>query len=791
MNKSSFGSTMFSFLMALTLLCEASGHVHDVISSLAMTPDGEWLFLRSRFQLLRSQDKGNSWTPLRNPDNIDWDKTEAGPPNFILSPGFKDDETLLFGMNLSTDAGEVWSINLEEKLTRRKWNTVEYEVCASDHNPFVFSANFANDNTMFAVACQKADPTFATLLYSENLGQTFRRVSGVSGKNFGSWRPVLTTTTDETYFQRIVGSTSKIFTPESGNPKKWKKFVTLENFEIQSIREDHASDGLLVIDRNSQTLYRLNQDKELTPITLPSAATAKAGDQLLVSAYSHKGVGSNTSLVVLRSPCQKRQERLEQFGVECPTLKIEDKDQKDYVILSTDEGNTWKNLTIVDWFFKQGGSESFKFKIPEFTSVLGIPGTPIVFLGTFTGLYRSEDHGESWEELDTIATDIIGLNAGKISPDNVQLSVCTYDEACWSGAIDIGQLRDGSISRLPEGSMEKVQREDTDTDKSPYSTIAFSDGIGFIADLYGVMRYDNGFNGTYSELDSIPFAGFKPYNGKSCVHGIRFSPNFKNDGTVFIAGFNLGVFRSVDRGLTFEKVFDATTQPGVPTGFDSIGVNVSPDFATSGVVFNYVTNGSSDLEDTLLFISEDSGSNWIVVDQGEDPPNLLSLAIVNDNSATGTYALVGVQEDGNVWVNRREGEANEFGKWDRLRYNVEGEPTTKLPGAGYCHDSILGATNGELYMSKLTGGIAYGKLKKNKFTKPEASGISQRFRFSGTGQTLVKNHRKTFSDGIVDFEGVLLGAFFNEIWMSLDDGNTWTAIYNIPFRQRRFAGCEE
>jgi photosystem II stability/assembly factor-like uncharacterized protein len=785
MSKNSFGSMLFSFLMAFALLWQASGHMHDVITGLASTPDGEWLFVRSRFWLLRSQDKGNSWTPLRNPDNIDWDKTPAGPPKFILSPDFKNDGTLLFGMNLSTDAGELWSINLEQKLTRRKWNMVQYEVCASDPNPFVFSANFVNDDAIFAVACELKKPTLATLLYSTDFGETFRPIKNLKGFKIGAWRPVLTATTEGIYLQRIVGPNSEIFRPSSVNPKFWKKFVTLENFEIQSISEDHASDGLLVIDRNSQTLYRLNQGAELTPITLPSAKTAKAGDQLLISAYSHKGVGSNTSLVVLRSACQNRQERLGQFGVKCPSPKLDDGDLRDYVILSTDEGTTWKELTIADWFYEQGGGLSAEFKLPEFTFVLGIPGSPTVFLGTFTGLYRSEDHGESWEELDTIATDIIGMNAGKISSDNVQLSVCTYDEACWSGAIDIGQLRDGSISRLPEGSMEKVMRKDKD--KFPYSTIAFSNGIGFIADSYGIMRYANGFNGTYSELDSIPFAASVPMNEKSRVHGIRFSPNFENDGTMFIAGFNLGVFRSVDRGLTFENVFDATTQPEVPTGFDSIGVNVSPDFATSGVVFTYVTNGLSNLKDTLLFISEDSGLNWTVVDQGRDPPNLLSLAIVNDNSRYGTYSLVGVQEDGIAWVNKRKGTPKVFGQWAPLRYPVGGE----FADGRYCHDSVLGTTNGKLYMSLLTGGIVYGELSRNKFKKIRTSGISQRFRFSGTGQTLVKNNRKTFSDGIVETEGALLGAFFNEIWMSLDDGETWTVIYNLTTRPPRFAGCKK
>jgi len=798
MNKSSFGSTMFSFVMAFALLWEVSGHMHDVISSQAITPDGEWLFVRSRFWLLRSQDEGNSWTALRNPGNIDWDKTEAGPPNFILSPDFKNDATLLFGLNLSTDAGETWSTNLEEKLTRRKWKGVQYETCASDPISVVFSTNFANDDTIFAVACEQEEPTLATLLYTEDFGKTFLPVKKLRAFEIGSLRPVLTATIDQIYFQRIVGLDSEIYTPVSGSPNKWKKFKTLKNFEIQNIREDHSSGGLLVIDRNSQTLYRLNQDKELIPITLPSAATEKAGDQLLISAYSHKGVGTNTSLFVLRAPCQNRKKRLGQFGVECKTLRKDDIDLKDYVLLSTDEGTTWKNLTIVDWFYQQGGGESLDFRNPEFTHVWGIPGTPTVFLGTFTGLYQSDDHGESWEELDTISTDITGMNAGKISRDSAQLSVCTYDDSCWSGVIDIGQLRDGSMSRLPEGSLEKVMR--TALDAAPYSNIAFSDGIGFMADVYGVMRYANGFNGTYSEPASIPFVNWtiptiKTY--KSIVHGIRFSPNFENDDTMFIAGFDLGVFRSVDRGLTFENVFNATTQPQVPTGFDSIGVYVSPDFATSSVVFTYVTNGSRDLEDAFLFISEDSGSNWIAIDQGKNPPNLLSLAIATDNSSTGTYSLVGVQMDGNAWVNRRKGDAKEFGKWDPLRYPVDGAYTSVLPekksfaSTGYCHDSFLAAANGKLYMSILTGGIAYGKLNGNRFTKPKSSGISQRLRFGGTGQTLVKNRRKTFFEGMVEIEGIFFGAFFNEIWMSLDKGKTWTSVYNLSPRSRRFSGCEE
>jgi len=804
MNMTSLRSTMvYSFLMAFALLLsEASGHMHDVILGPAMTPDGEWLFLRSRDSLFRSRDQGDSFTPLRNPDNINWDKqTGGGPPTFILSPDFQNTTSVLFGTYLSFDAGDTWNRNLEEELVRKKWKGVQYEVCANDPNPAVFSPDFANDETIFAVACHQDedDPTnttLATLLYTADFGDSFVPVLNLKGFEYGSWRPVLTPTTDEIYFQRLVGLNSEIYTPIAGTPKKWKRFKTLKNFELQNIREDHStSGGILVIDRNSQTLHRLSQDKELTPIPLPSAATATAGDHLLMSAYSHKGVGSNSSLVVIRSLCQTRQNELLRFGVECPGSNLDDGNLKDYVIHSTDDGLTWNNITVVDWFYEQGGGESLYFDVPEFNNAWGIPGTPTVFLGAFAGLFRSDDHGESWVELDTISTDITGMSASIISQTSIQLSVCTYTQSCWSGVVDVKGLKDKSISRLPDGSLEQVVRNATKIGDGEYSSIGFSDGIGFLADELGVRRYADGFTGNYTELDSIPFVP-NPVPAKrdaSNVHGIKFSPDFENDDTMFIAGFNLGIFRSFDRGLTFEKVFDATTQPEVPTGSDVIGLFLSPDFDTSGVLFTYVTNGRKSGVDNLLFQSENSGSNWTVVDQGGNPPRLLSLAIVDDNSsADDKYSLVGVTKLGNVKVNRRKGDGQEFGKWDNLRYPKNGKEDTKFFATGYCHDSVLGTTNnGKMYMSFLTGGIAYGFLKGDRFTKAKASGKSQRFRFGGNGQAFVKNERKTWSESMLDIKGVMFGAFFNEIWMSLNDGKQWTSIYKLDSRPPRFSGCLE
>merc|ERR1719491_1116396 len=113
---------------------------------------------------------------------------------------------------------------------------------------------------------------------------------------------------------------------------------------------------------------------------------------------------------------------------------------------------------------------------------------------------------------------------------------------------------------------------------------------------------------------------------------------------MFIAVYKLGVFRSYDRGLTFENVFNTTTNPEVPIGWEPVQLILSPDFASDGVLFTYVKAGISPGEDSLIFISEDSGSTWAVVDQGEDPPRMNSLALATDNfdEGIGEYSLIGV-----------------------------------------------------------------------------------------------------------------------------------------------------
>lgn len=853
MHKKQIGTTLFAFLVAFVLLPGTTCHMHDVISALTASPDGKWLFTRSRFLLLRSEDGGDSWTPLREPD---WQNSGKGAKKvrtFDLSPNFENDKTMAFGMHLSLDAGSTWvrQLNVESQL----WGGIQYERCA---NPTVkFSPSFAEDKTIYTVARRRSNNKIAALLYSTDLGKTFAAVqkplSRIQFKS--SFRcPVLTATADAIYLHIAgTGKPTTIFTPKiiQVSTPAWKRvFKSSEGgIDIQSVAVDKrtassaaGNASLLLIDGTSQTLYRTDaysgqilRDTALTAITLPTPATKSFGDNKLIAAYTHEGVGSNSTMIVLRSSCVKRLglSTFEGSVISCKTStgKV-DPDNLDYVLLSRDKGVTWSKLTVNDWFLRDGGGEASTFDEAEFTHVLGIPGTPRIFLGTFTGLYRSDDHGDTWKELDTIHNDATGLDVAKLSEDRFQVSICTYDNGCWSGAADLGPLRDGSQSKLPDGFMARLSAPENSTDdklatpltlrgefdtpsyaaarcwrSDAYRVLGFSNGIGFLdtdsrhcelsAVAGSIWRSTDGFaSWSNMSLVSLPpplGVELKKDVGVVKVHAIEYSPDFKDDGTLFVGGLGVGISRSNDSGLTFESVFNPYTTMDVNTQVSQI--IVSPKFATDRTVYAHLTEGKSNQPKVNhVYVSRDAGSTWAESGAGFSD-GMLSITVTVDHNPkrSGEFALVGVRADGSVVVSRRgKKSGGGFLKWRPMRFwsTEKGKYTAghklarKSAESGFCRDGILGAPDGTLFMSMLGGGVLKGQLRGTRFTKPNSSGLDQRWRLGGMN-SLVEAHRKTFYNLIAASpdnkdDGVLFGVFYDELYVSLDNGVSWSAVYSIP-----------
>lgn len=97
-------------------------------------------------------------------------------------------------------------------------------------------------------------------------------------------------------------------------------------------------------------------------------------------------------------------------------------------------------------------------------------------------------------------------------------------------------------------------------------------------------------------------SGFYPLRAQSVVA----SPAYDSDGTLF-AGTEDGVFRSADRGVTWQRL--PTGHPASHNTFFN-AVRLSPAYATDGTVFaSYV---DATLAETALYRSTDRGQTWTV-----------------------------------------------------------------------------------------------------------------------------------------------------------------------------------
>ena len=118
--------------------------------------------------------------------------------------------------------------------------------------------------------------------------------------------------------------------------------------------------------------------------------------------------------------------------------------------------------------------------------------------------------------------------------------------------------------------------------------------------------------GTRQGILATPDDNWKPWAwlpGPSPVpaSSVSASPAYETDSTLF-AGTNFGVFRSTDRGLSWQRMTGADS-PAYPYAFPS--VRVSPAYATDGTVFATVADLARPR--ATLYKSTDRGVTWTML----------------------------------------------------------------------------------------------------------------------------------------------------------------------------------
>lgn len=265
--------------------------------------------------------------------------------------------------------------------------------------------------------------------------------------------------------------------------------------------------------------------------------------------------------------------------------------------LSTDAGDTWERRAEGVTSHEQ--SDTPPTDVADFTR-LAVAADGRLYVGGWDGLFRSDDEGLNWWELQTLDGFIVGL---ALSPDfasDATIAVSTYVNGAY---------------------------------------ISFDGGRSW------------GEAGTELRLDAGRFS--------SRLYNLVFSPAFAGDQTLF-SSTNLHFLRSEDAGETWTEVELGHLEPD-PKGNRVDIVAVSPAYATDRAVFVGTTQGSilrsSDAGETFSALARLEGSVRSLVLSptfAHDQTMFASLGPSEDAGSPGAAAGVYKSTDGGLTWDRLE-----------------------------------------------------------------------------------------------------------------------------------------
>eukprot|EP00039_Didymoeca_costata_P003431 m.67655 g.67655 ORF g.67655 m.67655 type:complete len:756 (+) comp11905_c0_seq1:92-2359(+) len=740
----------------ITQTCKA--HLHDVIRDLVVSDDGSEIFTESRALFLKSSDKGLSWT--RYPQNtLHFYKTNKYRSRFEMSPNFSNDG-IMFAMTLNrrTDDG---GLNWESQDT-------SFKPCKAKGS-LTFSSSFAKDNTVFVAG--QLDGKYKLYRSTEKGEKDTWNEVNLPIKLSACPSQLSVPQVDGDGAVMLLGTSDGTVLSSHDLGVNWNTMVKGAK-PLFRMSADVYTSSVLIASRkrvyrlpisNSSSWPLAKSDLEL--LKLPKE-NRKLGIQQVVS---HVGEDKKTSLFVLRTSCRKKSS--------CSNSG------DDHVLLSHNGGESWSKQFVDDWFSRdRAGKNASHFSDQEFTHVQGVAGTSTVYMGTWTGIYRSDDMGDSWTELDTLARLIIGVSttAGDINNKNkINVDLCTYTDGCFTANIDVSLLKDNTSAHIPHKKWSTSGTRYTLLERSPNYT---QDGVSLYAyyskaSVPFVERCDD------QGCNNIQLPVFKGVKASDMdrVFTIRFSPNFAQDNIVYAGGSNTGLAMSDDGGKQFTMLWNALNRSVVQ-------VTLSPTFAeddTMAVLITEESNRNSDWK-VDIYISQNRGETWTLLDSGP----YMSVMVSTRQGLT----VVALKTNGNVYVNvPKKHNSNKY----RMAKVKDLSSTLRPDGIGTT--GITMSESGRLLFAYYQGGTVVGDINRDtaslvNVTRSQPAfdkGYSDADVWSFTGQEdLFNKNTKVFKE-VVAFsphysdDGVLFGASLNELWISFNEGQNWHMIYQIPFRAPR------
>ena len=439
------------------------------------------------------------------------------------------------------------------------------------------------------------------------------------------------------------------------------------------------------------------------------------------------------------------------------------------VFISNDHGNTW--IKYSNGVTTDPQADTDEYKSPHFRN-LRVSGAfakdRAVFLGGFDGLFLSTDGGRNWIQTETLPVRLIkGMALSSEDRDHSAVAITTYGGGAYI-TNDQGQTwtvinRGLLTTRLSDIVFSPNFASDHTLFSASMRQILRTDNAGETWDKYPVLRKKTWRTRLYSGLRRLGFSRgtIQEFLGTldwspTWPTVIAVSPDFSDDDTLFFGTRRHGIYRSVNGGKNSLVVWDGM-------GRIVTSLVMSPDFSSDGTLFVGLCGAG-------VYKTIDNGDTWRSANQGlsfvdtlpqagSAPPRLprkgcnLKILISPDFKTDNTLFLASLS-----------------GLFKTTDAGISWRHLQVAPHKADCR--IIGLAISPNFKTDQTLIVS---IRGVGLFKSDNGGTT----FSQIGSELIRNN---YSIELIEFsepflvDNTIYGASDEEIFQSLDGGNTWKLL---------------
>lgn len=429
------------------------------------------------------------------------------------------------------------------------------------------------------------------------------------------------------------------------------------------------------------------------------------------------------------------------------------------VLASSWHGGYWQyKSTDKTWVAVSGGLTRDKmaddmavphFQDLEVSDAFNTDG--IAFLGGFNGLFKTENAGSEWKEIESLSiSSIIDLAISPNYANDSTLVVASYVQGLYI-SHDQGKTWKPMNSSLFEQRF-KGKEDDGEEDQDPrrFFDIAFSPNYAADNQLFTSILWSKFLRSSdQGEKWSI-------VQMSEDVRGISIlvSPNFANDQTIYLNNQQGVLFKSTNGGKSFEVANRLDKQ----SGNNAPSLAISPNFAVDQTLFTSGAKG--------VYQSVDAGKTWRVLTENtplQDARNIqlaLSPNYPNDNTVL-------VSTSRGLYITADNGKT-----WKPITYSALGEqPYVEAIAISpnYAQDqTFVISLRGKGLFRTTDKGQSFSQIGDRRISLSRVHGTPS------AGQAVQFSPNYALDNTLYGF-----GSATSEIFKSVDGGDTWETL-TIP-----------